>query len=163
MKLGYDSIDSPIGEVRYAFSDDGVCGLAFGEGWAKIRRALERRLGKFELSATPLGPVNTALRAYFDGNLTALDDLPVDGGGTPFQREVWRALRRIPAGTTVSYGELAASLGRAGSQRAVAGANARNPVSLIVPCHRVIASDGGLGGYGFGVTRKRWLLHHEGA
>ncbi len=103
------------------------------------------------------------IEAYFRGDLGAVDDLEVDGGGTPFQRRVWQALREVPAGETASYQELAAELGRPTASRAVGSANARNPIALVVPCHRIVRSDGNLGGYAYGLTRKRWLLEHEGA
>jgi methylated-DNA-[protein]-cysteine S-methyltransferase len=102
------------------------------------------------------------LRDYFAGDLQALDAIGVDPAGTPFQQEVWAALRRIPAGTTLSYGELAASVGCKAGARAVGAANGSNPIALIIPCHRVIRGDGSLCGYGGGVWRKAWLLRHEG-
>jgi methylated-DNA-[protein]-cysteine S-methyltransferase len=100
------------------------------------------------------------LDRYFAGGLTAFD-LPLDLRGTPFQRRVWSALQEIPFGETTSYGELAAALGKPGSARAVGLANGQNPVSIIVPCHRVIGSNGKLTGYGGGLDRKAWLLDHE--
>jgi len=103
-----------------------------------------------------------SLDAYFAGDLTAIDDVPVATNGTPFQRTVWAALRRIPAGTTTSYGALAASIGYPSAMRAVGLANGANPVAIIVPCHRVIGADHSLTGYGGGLPRKRWLLEHEG-
>jgi methylated-DNA-[protein]-cysteine S-methyltransferase len=103
------------------------------------------------------------LRAYFDGVLDALDSLPVDLAGTPFQRKVWSALRTIPAGTTKSYAALAETVGITGGARPVGTANGRNPVAIVIPCHRVIGADGSLTGYAGGLARKRWLLRHEGA
>ena len=103
------------------------------------------------------------LERYFAGDLAALEEQRVLPHGTAFQRRVWTALRAIPAGTTLGYGELAARLGSPNSSRAVGAANGANPVSLFVPCHRVIAADGSLHGYGGGLERKRWLLAHEGA
>jgi len=103
------------------------------------------------------------LRAYFAGDVHALDDVRVRfDRGTPFQREVWAALRTIPVGETISYAELARRVGRPSAFRAVGSANGQNPAAIVVPCHRVIASDGTLGGYGGGLDRKRWLLEHEG-
>ena len=104
-----------------------------------------------------------AVEAYFAGDLAALDSLEVATAGTTFQRAVWAALRRIPAGKTVSYGELAAQIGKPKAVRAVGLANGSNPVGVVVPCHRVIGADGSLTGYGGGLPRKRWLLEHEGA
>lgn len=104
-----------------------------------------------------------ALERYFAGDRGALDTLPVASSGTGFQRGVWRALRDIPAGTTITYGELARRVGRPKAFRAVGLANGANPIGIVVPCHRVIGRDGSLTGYGGGLERKRWLLAHEGA
>jgi methylated-DNA-[protein]-cysteine S-methyltransferase len=101
------------------------------------------------------------LRAYFAGELREFD-VELELSGTGFQREVWQALREIPYGETISYGELAVRVGRPGASRAVGLANGRNPVAIIVPCHRVIGADGSLTGYGGGLDRKTWLLEHEG-
>lgn len=101
------------------------------------------------------------LRAYFDGDLRALDALPAAPAGTAFQQSVWRLVRQIPAGQTRSYGELARALGRPGASRAVGAANGANPVCLVIPCHRVIGASGALTGYAYGIDRKRWLLAHE--
>jgi methylated-DNA-[protein]-cysteine S-methyltransferase len=103
-----------------------------------------------------------ALEAYFDGDLRAIETVPTATNGTDFQRAVWAALRQIPAGSTMSYGALAARLGRATAMRAVGLANGANPIPVIVPCHRVIGADGSLTGFGGGLERKRWLLAHEG-
>ena len=102
-----------------------------------------------------------ALKAYFAGDIDALADVPTATAGTPFQREVWNALRAIPAGTTISYGQLAAKLGREGASRAVGAANGANPIPIVVPCHRVIGADGSLTGFGSGLGRKQWLLDHD--
>jgi len=102
------------------------------------------------------------LDAYFAGDRDALDRIAVEPDrGTPFQREVWKRLREIPAGAPISYGELARRVGSPSASRAVGMANASNPVALIVPCHRVIRTGGALGGYAFGLDLKRWLLDHE--
>ncbi|RZL08841.1 MAG: methylated-DNA--[protein]-cysteine S-methyltransferase [Rubrivivax sp.] len=106
-------------------------------------------------------PARAAFEAYFGGDLTAIENVPVETAGTAFQREVWAALRTIPAGQTLSYGALAARLNRPQAMRAVGLANGANPVSIVVPCHRVIGAKGALTGYGGGVARKRWLLAHE--
>ena len=107
--------------------------------------------------------VHELLEAYFAGDVGALDKIQVHAQGTTFQHKVWDALREIPVGETWSYGELAEHIGTPGASRAVGTANASNPVGLIVPCHRVVRTDGSIGGYGFGPDRKRWLLEHEGA
>ncbi len=108
------------------------------------------------------GGLSTKLRDYFDGDLAVINTLPSATAGTPFQREVWQALRNIPCGQVMHYGELARLLGRPGAARAVGAANGSNPVSIVVPCHRVIGSNGTMTGYAGGVTRKEWLLRHEG-
>src|SRR5215203_4338182 len=108
-------------------------------------------------------PVRPAFEAYFSGDVAALAAVPWHGAGTAFQRQVWDALCAIPAGETISYAELARRIGRPTAVRAVGLANGSNPVAVIVPCHRVIGSDGSLTGYGGGLHRKRWLLAHEGA
>ena len=106
--------------------------------------------------------IRHAINKYFSGDLFAIDAIPVTTGGTSFQRDVWAALRTIQPGTTLSYGKLARQLGRPKSVRAVGLANGANPVAIVIPCHRVIGTDGSLTGYGGGVNRKRWLLIHEG-
>lgn len=104
-----------------------------------------------------------ALEAYFSGEFSALEALQVKTGGTDFQRQVWAALRAIPAGATASYAHIAAAIGRQKATRAVGMANNANPIAIVVPCHRVIGADGSLTGYGGGLERKLWLLRHEGA
>ncbi len=100
------------------------------------------------------------LRAYFAGEL-AVFDLPLNADGSEFQRRVWRGLQDIPFGETWSYAQLARHIGQPGASRAVGLANGRNPISIIIPCHRVIGANGSLTGYGGGLDRKRWLLAHE--
>jgi methylated-DNA-[protein]-cysteine S-methyltransferase len=112
---------------------------------------------------TPPAPIGDALERYFAGDLIALDALETDPGGTPFQRECWAALRRIPPGETRSYSQQAATIGRPAATRAVGLANGANPIAIVVPCHRVVGADGSLTGFGGGLERKRWLLEHEGA
>jgi methylated-DNA-[protein]-cysteine S-methyltransferase len=156
-------VDSPIGGVMAAVGDGRVSALCFADGWPRQQADLERRFGAIEWrpAADPAG-VLTRLTAYFAGDLGALDPIAVDPGGTPFQQAVWQALRAIRPGETRSYGELARAIGQPHASRAVGAANGSNPVSLILPCHRVIGSDGRLVGYGGGLDRKRWLLRHEG-
>jgi O-6-methylguanine DNA methyltransferase len=105
--------------------------------------------------------VRDALAAYFAGDIAALDAIRIAPVGTVFKQLVWKALREVRAGETVSYGELAARVGAPGAARAVGTANATNPICLVIPCHRVIRAGGDIGNYGFGVDRKRWLLMHE--
>lgn len=123
---------------------------------------LERRFETYEVRDGRV-PAAAALRSYFDGNLGALDTIDVDPGGTVFQRKVWRALRRLPPGRRTTYGSLAASLGLGkGAARAVGAVNGANPVSVVIPCHRLTGATGDLTGYAYGLRRKRWLLRHEG-
>lgn len=108
-------------------------------------------------------PVRRALQAYFEGDATAVDGVAWQASGTAFQLKVWQTLCTIPAGETLSYAGLAARIGRPTAMRAVGLANGANPISLVVPCHRVIGANGSLTGYGGGLPRKTWLLRHEGA
>jgi methylated-DNA-[protein]-cysteine S-methyltransferase len=136
-----------------------------GDDREYVRRMLRKHCDT-EVALAPAsnpGGLTAAMSAYFGGDLAAIDMLPVETGGTPFQRSVWRALRDIPCGTTISYAELARRIGRPSAVRAVGLANGSNPVGIVVPCHRVIGSNGTLTGYGGGIERKRWLLAHERA
>jgi methylated-DNA-[protein]-cysteine S-methyltransferase len=131
---------------------------------SRMHRLLRLHYGEGGSSLEPTPTPNNLTHAignYFAGDLTAIDALPVQTAGTPFQREVWRALRKIACGTTVSYAKLAEQIGRPAAVRAVGLANGSNPIGVVVPCHRVIGSNGSLTGYGGGVERKRWLLEHE--
>lgn len=130
----------------------------------RLRKLLARHYpAGFELQdASAATLAQRAFEAYFEGDLSAVANLPVQTGGSQFQRDVWRALRTIPLGTTCSYGGLAQQLGRPGAMRAVGLANGANPINIAVPCHRVIGASGALTGYGGGIERKRWLLQHEG-
>ncbi|HLI67703.1 MAG TPA: methylated-DNA--[protein]-cysteine S-methyltransferase, partial [Caulobacteraceae bacterium] len=125
-------------------------------GWEDIERTSERGVAPPAPSAAV-----KAFAAYFAGDVSALDGLEVETGGTPFQRQVWAALRNIPTGQTLSYKDLAIAIGRPSAMRAVGLANGANPAALVVPCHRVIGADGSLTGYGGGLDRKRWLIDHE--
>jgi methylated-DNA-[protein]-cysteine S-methyltransferase len=145
------SLASPLGPLRVEFDAGGrLHRLAFGSASDEAPA----------MAAAPASVVR-AVAAYFAGDMRAFDCIELDPPGTRFQREVWAALRRIPAGTTTTYGRLAAALGRPGASRAVGLANGANPVAIVVPCHRVIGASGALTGYGGGIERKRWLLDHE--
>lgn len=164
MNLVREEIQSPIGTLVMVSNGEAVCALGFADQEARKTRFLDRRFGAVELQPADMpSRFAAALEAYFAGNIDALDTIPVDSGGTPFQQQVWTALRRIPAGRTTSYGALAAGIGRPTAVRAVGAANGSNPIAVIVPCHRVIGADGSLTGYGGGIERKRWLLAHEAA
>ena len=164
MTLEIAEFHSPIGTIVLAVRDGTLTALVFAEGWPDRRARLVKRFGDVDLrgAADPAG-VSGRLAAYFAGDLGALDAIPVDPGGTPFQRRVWAALRTIPAGETVSYQTLARRIGAPTAVRAVGAANRTNPIGIVVPCHRVIGADGSLTGYGGGIERKRWLLTHERA
>jgi methylated-DNA-[protein]-cysteine S-methyltransferase len=149
------SLPTPVGIVEIAVDGDALVALEF----------VDTSEAPTSLSPAddPAG-ILARLRRYFDGGIHAIDDVPVRfDRGTAFQHEVWNALRTIPGGETISYAELARRVGRPSAFRAVGSANGQNPVGVVVPCHRVIASDGTLGGYAGGLDRKRWLLAHEGA
>lgn len=120
-----------------------------------------RSEGYQRIAARNPGGLSQKLQDYFAGDLAIIDTLPTATGGTPFQREVWQMLRTIPCGQVMHYGQLAEILGRAGAARAVGAANGANPVSIVVPCHRVIGRNGTMTGYAGGVQRKEWLLRHE--
>jgi methylated-DNA-[protein]-cysteine S-methyltransferase len=131
---------------------------------SRMHALIRRRYGAGAVtlrSAPHSSDAAQALRAYFNGDLDAIAALQVETNGTPFQCTVWAALRRIPAGHTMSYRALAAAIGRPNAVRAVGLANGANPVSIIVPCHRLIGANAALTGYGGGLHRKRWLLAHE--
>ena len=162
--LRYDRIPSPIGLVLALADEASLVSLDFEGYEPRMRTLLAKRYGAFQLveALDPLG-VRGRLEAYFAGDFAALDALPVETGGTDFQREVWQALRRIPCGTVTSYGRLAASLGRPAASRAVGYANSLNPIAIVLPCHRVVGGNRDLTGYAGGLGRKRWLLDHERA
>jgi O-6-methylguanine DNA methyltransferase len=164
MRLAIDRLSSPIGTLLLVSDeDDRVRALDFDDYEARMLRLLKIHYGDPTIAPGPApAAVRCALDAYFAGDLGAIDDIPVATGGTPFQRTVWAALRRIPAGITTSYGALAAGIGRPSAMRAVGLAVGSNPVAVIVPCHRVIGANHSLAGYAGGLSRKRWLLEHEG-
>ncbi len=156
-------IDTPVGPLVAVTSRGKLCALSFEDHDVKAEAFLARRFGPLTpLAAPDPGGVVTVLESYLEGRLDALDGIEVDPGGTDFQRRVWAELRKIPAGTTISYGELARRVGDPKACRAVAAANGANPIAVVITCHRVRAANGALWGYGGGVNRKEWLLKHEG-
>jgi methylated-DNA-[protein]-cysteine S-methyltransferase len=157
-----DVIDSPVGTLTLAERAGRVCLLHFGADGPAIEAQVERWYPGEPRARRNSSGLRDVMRRYFGGDAAVLDGIPVELNGTPFQKQVWQALRRIPAGTTISYGELAKRIGTPAAVRAVGTANGANPVAVIVPCHRVIGSDGRLTGYGGGLDRKQWLLEHEG-
>ena len=163
MQLTLERFASPIGTILLVADQGALHALYFGDDVERVRVTLRRRNPSCEIREGRVPhAITAALSSYFDGELAAIDSVPVVMNGTDFQRKVWALLRKIPAGTTTSYGALAATLGQPGASRAVGLANGSNPVGLVVPCHRVIGSNGSLTGYGGGLPRKRWLLAHEG-
>lgn len=162
MLIELSHLDSPLGEIILAFSEGALCALKFDESLSQVRAQLARSYpgASFE-TVGGTGQVVDKLRAYFCGALQALETIPVAPKGTSFQQQVWTALRTIPIGQTRSYRQIASAIGRPSAVRAVGAANGQNPIAVVVPCHRVIASDGTLCGYGGGLWRKEWLLKHE--
>ena len=162
-----ERLDTPTGRILVVTDDDGRLRAVDWEDHEDrlhqlLRRQYDADAVRFQ-AASRLSAASRSLQAYFDGDTGCLVGLAVATNGTAFQRTVWDALRQIPPGQTVSYGALAARIGRPGAMRAVGLANGANPVSIVVPCHRVIGANGTLTGFGGGLERKRWLLAHEGA
>lgn len=157
-------LPSPLGDIVVIADGAGVLhGLDFAGDGGRLERLVARYWPGARIVDGPApAAVARALEAYFAGEVRALDALPVAEAGTDFQRRTWAALRAIPAGAAWSYADLARAVGRPAAVRAVGQANGANPVSLVQPCHRVVASGGGLGGYAGGLARKAWLLAHEG-
>jgi methylated-DNA-[protein]-cysteine S-methyltransferase len=152
----YTSIDSPIGELLLLGDGHTLRGLYMQEGRKPVKIS-----SQWERSQAPFANVIEQLREYFAGERTNFDDLPLTLDGGQFERRVWLALQEIPYGETASYGEIARHVGQPGAARAVGLANGRNPIAVIVPCHRVIGANGTLVGYGGGLERKRLLLELE--
>ena len=163
MELFQTEFESPVGLVTVVSDGTNLRAIDFEGHEPRLQRLLARQYGDYTLHANgDPGDAVAWLKDYFAGDLHAVDDLAVATNGTVFQQQVWAALRTIPAGTTVSYGTIAARIGRPTAFRAVGLANGSNPIAIVVPCHRVIGSDNSLTGYGGGIERKQWLLRHEG-
>jgi len=163
MTLNYATADSPLGRILVAATERGICAVSIGEDDASLEQALTA-----EYSRATIRRDDDALRLYVDSivehlqHRTPLGALPLDVVGTPFQHEVWQALRAIPAGERRTYGQIAAMVGNPSGARAVARACATNPAALVIPCHRVVRGDGGSGGYRWGAERKQAILANEG-
>ena len=162
--VAYTAVSMPAGDILAAATERGICGLIIA-AHAAMPTTLDAL--RAYCPAAPLVPdaealaeATTQLAEYLGGTRQTFD-LPLDLVGTPFQRQVWDALLAIPYGDTVTYRDLACALGQPGGAQAVGGAVARNPISIIVPCHRVLGSNGSLTGYAWGLHVKRWLLDHE--
>jgi methylated-DNA-[protein]-cysteine S-methyltransferase len=170
MKLLTCRIESPLGTIILVADGENLCALDFGVGVAsryenresRMMKLLHKRYPSFELVESKLPEFSSKIRAYLDGDYGSLEDIPLNAGGTDFQQLVWQNLRTIPVGTTASYGQIAANLGKPTAARAVGMANSLNPIGIIIPCHRVIGANAKLTGYAGGLERKQWLLQHEG-
>ena len=183
LMLKSETIDTPLGELEIITDPQGqLRALEWADFHHRLLQLLVRHYGPDQSSnisaALPAKSgakpgfslhqesveqnIKQRISDYFAGDLAAIDTLPVATAGTEFQRTVWKMLRTIPCGQIMTYGQMAAQLGNPGASRAVGLANGSNPISVVVPCHRVIGSNGTLTGYAGGVERKKWLLVHEG-
>jgi methylated-DNA-[protein]-cysteine S-methyltransferase len=162
-----ERLNTPTGEMLLVTDDaQRLRALDWEDHAPRMQKLLRRHYGVDGIrlnEVSHVSPARRALEAYFDGDLRVIDSLPTATNGTDFQRAVWDALRRIPAGHTLSYGALAVEIGRPTATRAIGLANGSNPIAIVVPCHRVIGANASLTGYGGGLERKRWLLAHESA
>jgi methylated-DNA-[protein]-cysteine S-methyltransferase len=159
-----DRLKTPIGTALLVTDSEGVLrAFDWEDHSARVKELLRLQYGAVTLQdGRAPGIIRAALSGYFKGDLAALNTIEWRVAGTPFQRKVWTALPKIPAGTTMTYGALAVKLGMPKALRAVGHANGSNPLSVVVPCHRLIGADGSLVKFGSGLERKRWLLAHEG-
>ncbi|WP_456876478.1 methylated-DNA--[protein]-cysteine S-methyltransferase [Ewingella americana] len=183
LMLKSETIDTPLGDLEIITDPQGqLRALEWADFHHRLLQLLVRHYGPDQSStlsaASPAKSnakpgfslhqesveqnIKQRISDYFAGDLAAIDALPVATAGTEFQRTVWKMLRTIPCGQIMTYGQMAAQLGNPGASRAVGLANGSNPISVVVPCHRVIGSNGTLTGYAGGVERKKWLLVHEG-
>jgi methylated-DNA-[protein]-cysteine S-methyltransferase len=159
-----DRLDTPIGVALLVTDSEGVLRALDWEDYApRMQELLRLQYGAVVLKETRApAEMRKALTAYFKGDLDRLGTIPWRVAGTPFQQKVWHALPKVPAGTTMSYGALAVQLKAPTAMRAVGHANGSNPISVVLPCHRLIGANGALVKYGGGLSRKKWLLEHEG-
>lgn len=162
--LTLNRVASPIGDILVVTKNSILCAIDF-EGYEdRMGMLLKKRYGDVALiEDRPCAEILGRIRAYLAGDLTSVDSIPTETGGTEFQQQVWQALRTISPGSVITYGELAQQLGRPKAVRAVGMINGLNPIAIVLPCHRVIGANGKLTGYAGGLARKRWLLAHEGA
>ena len=159
-----DRLTTPIGTMLLVTDTDGVLrALDFWDYESRVKELLRLHYGAVDLTrGRAPKAMRSALSDYFAGNFAALKKINWRVAGTPFQRKVWTALPKIPAGKTMSYGALATRLGAPNAMRAVGHASGSNPISVVIPCHRLISANGSLVKYGGGLHRKQWLLRHEG-
>jgi methylated-DNA-[protein]-cysteine S-methyltransferase len=160
--LFVSTVRSPLGVLVIAAGQTAVCALEYPDEWPRAEHRLRRTRGptRFVSGSDPAG-ARRRIERYFEGDLFACDDLPIDPHGAAFDQRVWRELRRVPPGATISYRDLACRVDCPSGFRAVGAANRRNPLAIVIPCHRVIGATGDLRGYAGGLERKRWLLDHE--
>jgi AraC family transcriptional regulator of adaptative response/methylated-DNA-[protein]-cysteine methyltransferase len=160
--IHFDIGSGTLGQVLVAINQKGICAILLGDSAAAVQRELRERFPEAEQTrdSARLSEALPLVIELIEGRRAAID-LPLDPAGTPFQQRVWRALRRIPAGTTASYADIARRIDAPGSFRAVAQACGANPIALAIPCHRVVRNDGAMSGYRWGVARKRALLEQE--
>ncbi|MGH7677939.1 MAG: bifunctional DNA-binding transcriptional regulator/O6-methylguanine-DNA methyltransferase Ada [Gemmatimonadaceae bacterium] len=161
-RIQYGIVDSPLGRLLVAYTERGVCAVAFGDSDAALEKSL-----RTDFAGAVINPAGSAIHEWITAIVRSVEGvdpkspIPLDAQGTAFQWRVWTALQRIPRGTTLSYSDVAKRIGQPSAVRAVARACATNPVALVVPCHRVVREDGGLGGYRWGIERKAELLERE--
>jgi O-6-methylguanine DNA methyltransferase len=162
MRLLVERVKTPIGAALITHNGKRLCNLEFEDREERRQQELAHHFPAAAFEKTrERSKFAEALARYFKGEVNAIDKLPVAQLGTEFQQCAWEELRRIPAGKTRGYGEQAATLGKPNAARAVGRANGLNPISIVVPCHRLIGADGSLVHYGGGLERKRWLIDHE--
>jgi AraC family transcriptional regulator of adaptative response/methylated-DNA-[protein]-cysteine methyltransferase len=159
-RIGYCAFSSPLGTVLVAATDKGLCSVKLGDDAARLQRLLAEEFSAAQIVESALTDLRTKILAFIEGE-GSLARLPLDIRGTVFQRRVWDELRRIPRGETRTYREIARAIGAPDAVRAVGSACGANPVALVVPCHRAVRTDGGLGGYAWGLSRKKKLLAIE--
>lgn len=157
MTIRMTVLDTPVGRFSLAARGDVLVGAWFGAPDELAAHFADEGVDRVD----DLGELSAAVRRYFDGDLTAIDDLPVEQPGGDFRQAAWKAMRAVPPGETISYAELAARSGNPAAVRAAGSACARNMVAVIVPCHRIVQTGGGRGGYAYGLPTKEWLLAHE--
>jgi methylated-DNA-[protein]-cysteine S-methyltransferase len=164
MKLFFDQLPAKFGTIHLVSDGERMVSLDFKGFEERLHKLMSKRYEAYELvdQDNPQG-FTDILKAYLAGDITAVDAIPVDTGGTEFQKSCWELLRKIPAGETWTYGQMAKVLGNPNASRAVGITNSLNPVGIVVPCHRVIGASGKLTGYAGGLNVKDWLLKHEGA
>ncbi|WP_299374013.1 methylated-DNA--[protein]-cysteine S-methyltransferase [uncultured Kiloniella sp.] len=160
--ISYSRYESPIGQILSFYNDNILCHLDFTDCQDRWGKLLNRRFPNLLLEEiSGLSDLDMRLDDYFSKSPTAFDDLAMDTGGTDFQKQVWAALCKVPFGAKETYSSMASIIGKPKAVRAMAAANALNPISIVIPCHRIVGKDGSLTGYGGGLERKKTLLLHE--